>query len=225
MAKSPRSSTGRPWATTLVGVALLVGCATTGYPTRDKETYRALFAGVIATSLDRHEGNNVCLPPLFGFGPVATETVEVNVDNDAKTPQSPLGRRVQLDALANEGLVTATETTRPINGKPQRFVIYQKTDLGRSFGVGNTLCYGRAALDRVVKWKGPAIIGEYQAAFVYYTVKTTVVAPWAKSPAVIAAFPTVAAIVRGEPKERQVVIDLSSEGWGIAEYSKLLQLE
>jgi|GEM_PF-3398742 len=227
-----RSSSRRAttaWST-LVGISLLVGCATPGHETLGKEAYRSLFAGVIAKSLDQHQGNNVCLPAFY-VGPTDSDTVEVNVDLDFKSAQNPVGRRAQLDALASVGLVTGTESTRPAvtnAGKPQRIVSYQKTDLGRTFAAGNTFsfCYGRASLDRVVKWKGPAIIGEYQAAFVYYTVKTEVVAPWAKSPAVIAAFPTLAAIVHGDkPKERQVAIDLSSEGWDIAEYSKLLQLE
>lgn len=213
-------------ALALLGATLLCGCATTGYESLGKERYRAVFTAAINTWLSRSEGNNVCLPPTFGFGPQESGTAEVNVDNDFKSPQSPLGRRAQLEALASVGLVVGTETTKTVNGKAQKIVSYQRSDMGRTFIVGNAFCYGRAALDRVVKWKGPAVIGEYQAAYVYYTVKTGAIAPWARSPAVVAAFPTVAAIINAEkPKERQVAIDLSSEGWDIAEYSKLVQLE
>jgi hypothetical protein len=61
---------------------------------------------------------------------------------------------------------------------------------------------------------------------VYYTVKTTRIEDWAKSPDVQSAFPAVIPIVKGEEaKVRQVVIDLSSEGWDIAEYSRYLQMQ
>ncbi len=77
-----------------------------------------------------------------------------------------------------------------------------------------------------MKWKGPAVLGEYQAAFVYNTVKTTHVEAWAKSAEIQSAYPTTVPIVTGDvPKVRETVIDLSSAGWDIAEYSRYVQLQ
>ena len=74
--------------------------------------------------------------------------------------------------------------------------------------------------------KGPIALGDYRAAYVYYTTKTGPIAEWAMTPAVVAAFPTVATVVKADtPKVRQIAIDRSSEGWDVAEYTKFIQLD
>jgi hypothetical protein len=204
----------------LTATTLTAGCATTGRGELSKDEYKTVFSNVIRKTIDDNKTNNLCLPNLFGYGPVATESVEVNLDNDA------INRGAQMRALESVGLVTSSESVRTIANKPTRFATYRRTELGKTYFSVTTFCYARAEFEAVTKWKGPVALGDYRAAFVYYTTKTGTIADWARSPAVVAAFPTVAAIVNGEkPKVRQVVIDLSSEGWDVAEYSKLVQLE
>jgi hypothetical protein len=203
------------------------GCANLPSAGMSKDDYRATFAAVIRKSFDETKTNNLCLPPLFGFGGPAPESVEVNIDNEARLPQPGTGRYAQFKALESVGLVAGVESERMMNNKPQRFATFRRTEAGSAYFSGNTFCYARVELGEVVKWKGPAVIGEYRAAWVYYTTKTSRVADWANAPAIQAAFPMVGGNLKGtEPaKLRQVAIDLSSEGWDIAEYSKLLQLQ
>jgi hypothetical protein len=214
-------------AVALATLVTLGGCAAGMQGTGvGKDEYRTLFSDVIRKSLDAQPRNNVCLPPLFGFGETATPSVEVAVDAEFNPPALVPGRAAQFKALESVGLVSGVEGERTVNGKVQKYVTYRRTATGASSFSGVTFCYAKATLDRVVKWKGPVALGDYKAAFVYYTVKTSGIADWARAPAVIAAFPAVASIVNGEPaKERQIVLDLSSDGWDVAEYSKLLQLQ
>jgi hypothetical protein len=226
--RCPKAGQASLLATTaLTTMTILAACATTpgGGAMLGKDGYRKVFSEVLQKSLNAQSGNNVCLPPLFGFGETINESVEVRVDGEPG-PGTGGSRQAQLKALESVGLVTGVESVRKSNDKTQRIVTYRRTEQGVANSVGASFCYARAELDRVVKWKGPIVLGEYQAAFVYYTVKTTHVQEWARSPAILAAFPTAVPIVNGEPaKLRQVAIDLSSEGWDVAEYSKLLQLQ
>ena len=221
------SNAGKAGPLAIAALMLLGACATApgGGATLGKDGYRKVFTEVLQKSLNAQSGNNLCLPPLFGFGETVNESVEVHVDGEP-APGVGGSRQAQLKALESVGLVTGVESVRKTNDKTQRIVTYRRTEQGIANSVGPSFCYARAELDRVVKWKGPIVLGEYQAAFGYYTVTTTPVQEWARSPAILAAFPTVAPIVSGQPaKVRQVAIDLSSDGWDVAEYSKLLQLQ
>jgi hypothetical protein len=218
---------------TCIGIAACAGSPVEGprtaYDPAAKETYRRIFVEVLQKDFSAKTGLNICLPPLFGFGDVTSETIDVMPDTEsAPMPGAypALSRSAQLRALEAAGLVSSTETTRTVGNRTQRVLTYRRTALGQADSQGGAICYARAELDRVVKWKGPAVLGEYQVAFVYYTVKTVRIEPWAKAADIQAAFPSTSPIVRGEPaKVRQTVIDLSSEGWDIAEWSKYMQLQ
>jgi hypothetical protein len=188
-----------------------------------KDEYRAVFTDVITRSLDKTKKDNLCLPPTLGFTASGADTVEINIDNETRFPNQ---RLAQLKALESAGLLASTESERTVNNKTQKFATYKRTDKGTSYFSEGTFCYARAEFEHIVKWKGPVVLGEYRAALVYYTVKATHIAEWAANPAIAAAYPTTVPIVKNEPpKVRQVAIDLSSEGWDVAEYSKVLQME
>lgn len=208
------------------GIAVMsVGCAAGGGAPglRSPAEYRETFTHVLAKTLGGSSRNNVCLPPLFGFAEHVEDSVDVNADIE---PVGPVGRLAQLRALEAAGLVSHADSPQTINGKAQHEVRYRRTEKGVAASAGPAFCYARAELDHVVKWKGPVVLGAYQAAWVYYTVKITHVDDWARAPAILAAFPTVGPILSSDPpKVRQAALDLSSEGWDIAEYSKLLQLQ
>jgi hypothetical protein len=206
------------------------GCASIGHVdgTSDAE-YRAIFTQVIGKTLADAKKDNLCLPAnQLGFLQGAGgRRIEINTDiTDLRTPQAPLGRLGQFDALTMAGLMTREDTVREVNGRTQHLATFRPTAKGVDFQDNNTLCYARASLDRVVKWKGPIALGDYRAAFVYYTTKTGPLADWARMPEIAAAFPGIAANTSPEtPKVRQVAIDKSSEGWDVAEYSRMLQLD
>jgi hypothetical protein len=197
------------------------------YDSGAKAAYGPIFSQVLEKFIAAKPGPNICLPPLFGFGDTVNDTATVNPDAEAALMGNPAASRLaQFKALEAAGLVSSTESSREVNGKTMRTLTYRRTAKGQSVSQGPSICYARGELDHIVKWKGPVALGEYQAAFVYYTVKTAHIEEWAKSPDIQEAFPATKTIVKGEePKVRQVVIDLSSEGWDIAEYSKYLQLQ
>ena len=210
-----------------VGAVTLVLAGCTTVAPSSKEDYKAVFSQVIRKSLAESTTNNVCLPPIFGMGPMTSDTVEVDPANEAKQLNiRGTNQFAQLRALETAGLLSAFESERTVKGATQKVLTFRRTSAGNKAFSNGVFCYARAELDSVSKWKGPVKFGEYQAAWVYYTVKTTEVADWARSDAIAAAFPTVAGNIHSEPaKVRQVAIDLSSDGWDIAEYSKLLQLQ
>lgn len=214
----------------LVGVPALASAGeappATKYNSRAKAEYGPVFTQVLQKFIGSRAGPNICLPPLFGFGDNVTETVELNADQENDVPLPGSNRLKQLKALEAVGLVAGTESTRTQNDKTRHTITFRRTAKGQAASQGPAICYARGELDRIVKWKGPVALGEYQAAFVYYTVKTGLVEDWARNPDVQAAFPTIAPNLKGDDsKVRQVVIDLSSEGWDIAEYSKYVQLQ
>ena len=76
------------------------------------------------------------------------------------------------------------------------------------------LCWGKKALDKIVKWEGPMKFGDYQEAGITYTYKVNNLADWAKKPDVQAAFPFVKSILDGAgSKESKHAIKLTSQGW------------
>ncbi|WP_413674005.1 hypothetical protein ACEN9H_05265 [Massilia cellulosiltytica] len=76
------------------------------------------------------------------------------------------------------------------------------------------LCWGRKAVDKVVKWEGPMKLGDYQEAGVTYTYKIENTADWARKPDVQAAFPFIKTVLDGAGKEEaRHGVKLTSVGW------------
>jgi hypothetical protein len=76
------------------------------------------------------------------------------------------------------------------------------------------LCWGKKALDKIVKWEGPMKFGDYQEAGITYTYKVSNLADWAKKPEVQAAFPVVKSVIDGAgSKESRHGVKLTSQGW------------
>lgn len=85
---------------------------------------------------------------------------------------------------------------------------------GRTTEKQTDLCWGKKALDKVVKWEGPMKLGDYQEASVTYLYKVNNVAEWAKRPDVQASFPVVKSILDAAGiKPAKHPIKLTSEGW------------
>lgn len=85
---------------------------------------------------------------------------------------------------------------------------------GRTTEKQTDLCWGKKALDKVVKWEGPMKLGDYQEASVTYLYKVNNVAEWAKRPDVQASFPVVKSILDAAgTKPAKHPIKLTSEGW------------
>jgi hypothetical protein len=210
-------------AAALVLCLSLWSCFASAQPRPNKAEYKKIFSDAISNSLSSQKSNNVCLPPM-NFGSGGSNSIELNQRIMDASPSAPTGQASQLNALEEAGLVTSVPSERTINNKIESFRGYKRTEKGNRYYSEGRFCYGRAELNRIVKWKGPAIFGEYKIAWVYYTAKTTNIAEWATSPAILAAFPSAKSTLQDDPdKIRQVLIDLSSEGWEVNEWSKVLQ--
>lgn len=210
----------RSASVTLATIVLLVPSLAAA---ETKARYREIFSEALGKFLGSAKGDNICLPMPY-FSPGSNQTVEINqrvIDGSATAPTS---LAAQYKALEDAGLVTSSTLERQVNNKPETFRVFRRTDKGNDYVKDGRFCYARAELSNVVKWKGPAIIGEYQITWVYYTVKATHVADWAKAPAVLAAFPTAKSTLQDDPdKVRQALIDLTSEGWEVNEFSRMIQ--
>lgn len=189
----------------------------------DKAQYKNIFSDAISQFLSSRKANNICLPPTY-FGSGGSQSIELNQRLLDSSPSAPTGQASQLKALEEAGLVTSVPSERMINNKMESFRSYRRTEKGNQYYSERQFCYARAELNRIVKWKGPAIFGEYKIAWVYYTTKTTHVAEWVTTPSILAAFPSAKSTLQDDlDKVRQAFIDLSSEGWEVNEWSKVLQ--
>lgn len=145
-------------------------------------------------------------------------------------------RLVQMEAMAVAGLVKAADVEaeeKDLFGKATGKMTTEKhfalTDAAKPYLQDDTsgfraiggngsklvqLCWGKMALDKVVKWEGPIKLGEYQEAGVSFTYKFDKVADWASKPEMQAAFPRLKQAMEGVGKtELRKGVKLTSEGW------------
>ncbi len=162
--------------------------------------------------------------------------VELNeLDKKIGSSLGGAGPASRMEALTSQGLAAASEIDKPIlsyggksTGRTQPVTRYELTEKGKqyfhestgSYGkpkegeVRGELCYGKKAVDKVVKWEGPMKLGEYQAATVKYLYKVDNIADWAKSSEIQSAFPSVKDWVDGAGNKQQShVVRLTSIGW------------
>lgn len=142
-------------------------------------------------------------------------------------------RGSEMAALEKVGLVRSHETeievtplsgTRPVKAKVLR---YELTDDGKKFyqekqTVGligekesrGDICFGRQALDTVVRTEGPITVGDEKEMTLYYTYKIENLADWAKNPDIQRAFPGIITTINGVGKTtlNQNLI-LTDQGW------------
>lgn len=208
---------------TLVLFLTFWSCHGFAHQTLTKAQYKKTFSEALSKMLSSQKTENVCLPPMY-FGSGTQDSIELNQRLLDLSSSAPTGQASQLKALEEAGLVTSIASERMVKDKPETFRTYRRTEKGNRYFSDRRLCYARAELNKIVKWKGPAVFGEYKIAWVYYTIKVTDVAEWATLPEVLAAFPTVKSTLHDDPnKVRQAFIDLTSEGWEVNEWSKVLQ--
>ncbi|ALR03212.1 hypothetical protein OY18_13010 (plasmid) [Xylella fastidiosa] len=201
---------------------LLAGCG------RKTDANEKNFGTAVGQYLDKK--GDLCLN-------ITKWPVDVN-DMDLRLQKSmPTGTAGRMAALEAVGLAKSEYTEvqgTGFDGKPTgvKFKVkrYALTDAAKPFerqqGVervdlnGRTketqtdLCWGKKALDKVVKWEGPMKFGDYQEANVKYLYKIDGLADWAKKPEILAAFPYVGQITEDAgKKEQQHGVKLTSVGW------------
>jgi hypothetical protein len=146
------------------------------------------------------------------------------------------GTANKMTALEAVGLVKEidVDNAQGNNNKPKggdsKVKQYELTDAAKKFyqekvvndGIGEEdrvegkLCWGKRALDKVIKWEGPMEFFGHKGARVVYTYKIDNLADWAKNPAIQAAYPDVKSTLKGVGKEEDHDLGLTSEGWEAA---------
>ena len=186
------------------------------------------FGVAIAQYLDKKGG--LCLN--LTRWPVDVSQMDLRLQSSM-----PTGAAGQMAALEAAELARGQETevqNNGLDGKPagpkfkvKRYVLtdaakpYERQKEVRNLALGGTaketktdLCWGKEALDKVVKWEGPMKLGDYQEANVKYQYKIEGLADWAKRPEFLAAFPYIRQVMDDAGrKELQHGVKLTSVGW------------
>ncbi|MBR4876098.1 MAG: hypothetical protein IKU14_00095 [Rhodocyclaceae bacterium] len=142
------------------------------------------------------------------------------------------GKAKQITVLESIGLVKGEEVEEDVTnfkgqptGRKRKFTRYTLSDAAKPFTCERKrfagsryeetltdLCWGKKALDKVVKWDAPMSLGEYKMTEVTYIYKIENLAEWANNPEVQEAFPRIKKIL-DEDKEAALNVHLTSEGW------------
>ncbi len=116
--------------------------------------------------------------------------------------------RTQLNAMADQGLLTRTST----NDGKETLLQFTLTDTGRQVPGDGRFCYGKREVTSVDNFSAPSEFRGVQMTHVgyHYTIKDT--ATWANTPAVKTAFPSVARAMSEQPVDEATLV-LEKEGW------------
>jgi hypothetical protein len=167
-----------------------------------------------------------------------TETWPVDVtemDRKMSASRGIPGKLERMNALVSVGLATSSDVDKPqvsFTGQPTgrsvRLTQYSLTSKGREFfrerqgtfskpkegEMRGDICYGRRAVDSIIKWEGPVKLGDYQDARVKYHYKIVDLADWAKAPEIQSAFPSIKDLIDGAGNKQQShAVHLTSVGW------------
>lgn len=126
------------------------------------------------------------------------------------------GKEVEVDLMGIMGKPTGKKVPRRQYTLTERAKPFEKPSSADTAAspAKIDLCWGKKALDNVVKWEGPMKLGDYQEVGVTYTYKINDVADWAKAPGIQAAFPQIKRVLDGAGKdESRHALKLTSEGW------------
>jgi len=121
------------------------------------------------------------------------------------------------DALVSAGLLRREEFTRADTFRGRGTIHYNRyllTDLGQKTITKNLWCYGNRKVEKIVKFTEPAEGLGVKMAEVDYTYSLANIPDWAKSPAVLDAFPNVRrAVSPTEPPHDTQTLVLTNQGW------------
>lgn len=168
--------------------------------------------------------------------PVDLSEMDLNLQKTMQT-----GTVNQMAALEAAGLVKGEDTEVDImglmgdksNGPNAKIRRYTLTDAAQPFTQENEvsafglngrttvketdLCWGKMALDKIVKWEEVMKFGKfgvYQEAVITYTYKIDGTADWAKTPEVQAAFSFVKSTLDGAGSHNNKhIVKLTNQGW------------
>ncbi|MBK5071600.1 hypothetical protein I2492_01045 [Budviciaceae bacterium CWB-B4] len=131
----------------------------------------------------------------------------------------PSGRVSQMAALESVGLVKSEDMSVQGTGFNQGVTLkikrYTLSDAAKPYlHEESRLCWGQRALEKVVKWEGPIVLGDYQEVKVTYLYKIDNAADWASKPEIQNTFPAIKNAIDGAgTRETTHVLKLTNNGW------------
>jgi hypothetical protein len=172
---------------------------------------------------------------LAGQGQECTyfaQTFPIDVSTSELKDQS--GTPAQMAAFERAGLVRGSDTTAVIHGMmgalgpsvPRPVRRYVLTDEGRKYfqvkpgilGQSSAFCYGHEAVDSIVSWTKPELMGSALQSEVTYTYKIPDLSLWAKQADVRQVFGDIRTTVNGISKAHEnVSLQLTNKGWEVPE--------
>jgi hypothetical protein len=142
---------------------------------------------------------------LTGYGQLCVGKYDWPITVKAQDLENGQRDAVQLPAMAQAGLVTAT----PAEEGAMRYTL---TDAGRAYYWPRTVprrdgtpgvkevhdfCAGRLQLDSVVQWTPPVLSGDHYETTARYTY-TIAAAPWTANARLQQAFPMITRVIKGQ---------------------------
>ena len=192
-----------------------------------KDANEKNFTSAIQQQLDK-SSKDLCIPfssskdvPLIGWdnqqlqpfesaGLISGTEVEVNSPNFIPNPYAPNDpppkTKIKRYALTAEGKKFYQET----EDKTVPHIVYAT----QTHFIRGALCYGKVAVDKVVKWSEPSKDGDAQVAQVTYLYKINNLAEWANSPDIQKVSPTIRSMLDGASKTELVQeVIMTNLGW------------
>ncbi|MBP0625420.1 hypothetical protein [Cupriavidus consociatus] len=183
------------------------------------------FAAAVNQYLDKH--GDLCLTLLQWPTDIPVEKIEVSKVMKRDSPAK------YLDALVAAGLASESDIVVDqlrYDGKPNGHAYnvkrYVLSEIGRRYyreqstsAVGGSpevgdLCFGKAALDKIVKWDTPMNLRGPQQEQVTYTYKIDNLAEWAMNPAVQKAYLGLQYTIANAGKQQKTHdLTLTNNGW------------
>lgn len=188
-----------------IGVTALTGC---GNKTDANEKN---FGAAISQFYEKNGG--LC---LFGtiMGPVQWPVY-------IKTYSMNSGK--EMAALESVGLVLASdaeiEDDSLLIRRKVKVKRYALTDSGKKFyrQKDGNICYGKLALDKIVKWDVPTQAAPVTSISSTYKIRDQ--AEWSKNAAILAAFPIVKRRIDGVGQQEETrILKLTNVGWEVIDY-------
>jgi hypothetical protein len=163
------------------------------------------IGAAISQYLDKN--GNLCLSNISGM-----REWPVNLQLDNKSQKSEWAR---MEALENVGIVQGEEAQVKANSWTDRTVAgksFSLTEKAKPFTKGDSvLCWGRFALNEIVKWDIPGVDPRLT---VTYTYKVVDVAEWTQNPDFQTAFPGIKkAFEKAETERAKLELKLTNLGW------------
>jgi len=197
--------------TLFAGILFLTACSNPKTPNDDN------FRKAINQYLQAH--GQACTWIGQGF-PVDISETRLN---------SGFGIDSKMAVLERAGLVQSTAAVVRVpevfGPSIQRHVRrYQPTNAGKQYlqqtqaALGQTagFCYGTKAVDSIVKWTQPAVIGPATQSEVTYTYTITNLAPWAQRPDIQDQFGDIRTTIAGISKANELAgLQLTNRGWEV----------